>query len=280
MLSLAGRKVYKARYSILEVELPGRPKVAAGVVLLDPESDELHLKLRPDWEALADPEDVEVLSALEGDLKAKALASGGDKLLHELEDKLSNVVRISDRIAVTVGDFQKALARLYERFVEGLRAEVAEVARFHTHLPVFSLAAAAGKWGEDTEVEPEGWARVPENLRPTEEMFVAQVVGRSMEPLIPEESYCIFRGGLVAGSRQGKLLLIWNRTTSESGGRYTIKRYTSEKTADEEGWRHERIHLEPLNPDFDAWDLDPSEFESGAYRVIGEFVRVLAFEEM
>jgi phage repressor protein C with HTH and peptisase S24 domain len=38
-------------------------------------------------------------------------------------------------------------------------------------------------------------------------MFVAQVVGRSMEPLIPDGSLCIFRHG-VRGSRQGKRLLI------------------------------------------------------------------------
>ncbi len=109
-------------------------------------------------------------------------------------------------------------------------------------------------------------------------MFVARVVGRSMEPLIPDGSLCVFRHGVV-GSRQGKLLLIQNSGASASGGEFTVKRYTSRKTASEEGWRHERIRLEPLNPEFEAWDLDPSELEDGPYRVAGEFLRVLPFEE-
>jgi hypothetical protein len=70
------------------------------------------------------------------------------------------------------------------------------------------------------------------------------------------------------------LLLIERRDVSESGGRYTVKRYRSVKQAAEgQGeWRHAVIRLEPLNPEFEAWDLedDPEKF-----RVIGEFVRVL-----
>ena len=59
-----------------------------------------------------------------------------------------------------------------------------------------------------------------------------------------------------------------------SNDRYTIKRYRSEKAQDSEGsWSHQRIRLEPLNPEFEAWDLDPEDEES--LRVIAEFVRVL-----
>ncbi len=97
-------------------------------------------------------------------------------------------------------------------------------------------------------------------------MFIAQVVGRSMEPLIPDGSHCIFRAPVV-GSRQGRRLLI------QEGNTFTIKRYTSRKksTSDDE-WKHESIRLQPLNPDFEAFDLTPDEFES-RYRVIAEFVQ-------
>ena len=37
-------------------------------------------------------------------------------------------------------------------------------------------------------------------------------------------------------------------------------------------WEHERVRLEPLNPAFEAWDLDP---EEDRFRVIAEFVQVL-----
>jgi len=71
-------------------------------------------------------------------------------------------------------------------------------------------------------------------------------------------------------------LLIQHAGASESGGEFTVKRYSSRKVESAEGWRHERIRLEPLNPEFESWDLDPSDLdEGGPYRVRGEFLRVL-----
>ena len=37
----------------------------------------------------------------------------------------------------------------------------------------------------------------------------------------------------------------------ETGERFTVKRYRSRKTQDENGWRHVEITLEPLNRDFE-----------------------------
>ncbi|MDQ6699880.1 MAG: S24 family peptidase, partial [Acidobacteriota bacterium] len=103
-----------------------------------------------------------------------------------------------------------------------------------------------------------------------EGMFVAKVVGRSMEPLIPDGSLCVFRSPVV-GSRQGKRLLIEQLGATDSSARYTVKRYTSRKVqTGEEEWSHESIRLEPLNPDFPAFELDGEQF-----RVLGEFVQVL-----
>jgi phage repressor protein C with HTH and peptisase S24 domain len=139
-----------------------------------------------------------------------------------------------------------------------------------THLPRYSLAVAAGAFLENRTVDAEGWEEAPLSLRLAPEMFVARVVGRSMEPLIPDGSLCVFRCG-VTGSRQGRLVLV-----EELGGgaddRYTVKRYQSGKTQSEEGWTHDRIILEPLNPQFEAWELKP---EEERYRIVAEFVQVL-----
>jgi SOS-response transcriptional repressor LexA len=278
MGALAFKTARRAHYWVLELALPGRPTVNAGVLLLDPASDQLHLRLRRDWDQLADPEDAEVLAGLEQDLRRQSREAGGEQLLRRLEDTLSNTLRITDRESIAVMDFEKALERLYQRHVEGVRETPLRVLRFQTHLPLYSLRAAATRFGEDMEVEAEDWVRAPESLRLSADMFVARVVGRSMEPLIPDGSLCIFRHSVV-GSRQGKLLLIQHLGASDSGGEFTVKRYTSRKAVTEEGWRHERIRLEPLNPEFPAWDLDPSELEDGPYRVRGEFLRVLPFEE-
>ena len=78
----------------------------------------------------------------------------------------------------------------------------------------------------------------------------------------------------MVGSRQGKRLLI--EQTGGSGtdlaNRYTVKRYSSTKTTGEDGsWQHESIRLEPLTPEFEAFQLG-----AGDFRVIAEFVQILA----
>ncbi len=125
---------------------------------------------------------------------------------------------------------------------------------------------------EQMAVEEKGWDEVPGDLRITEDMFIAQVVGRSMEPVIPDGSWCVFRRNVV-GSREGKRLLVENLAESEAGGqRYTVKRYHSKKRYSEDGeWVHSVVRFEPLNPEFEAWEID----DEHQCRVLAEFVRVL-----
>ena len=260
--SVAGTRA--ARYSLLTVELPGQEAATAGVLLEDPAANFVHIRLRRDWDQLA-PEEAEVLSLLEDDLLARAAQLGAAEFLAHLEDTLSNTIRVSDRRQTIVEDFPRALGRLYRQHVH------AAAQPFITHLPRYSLAVAAGPFLENRVIEEEAWEEAPPNLRLTPEMFVARIAGRSMEPLIPDQSLCVFRRG-VTGSRQGRLVLV---EAVDQGGndRYTVKRYRSEKREDEGGeWSHQRIRLEPLNPAFDAWDLDPQE---DRYRILAEFVQVL-----
>jgi SOS-response transcriptional repressor LexA len=45
----------------------------------------------------------------------------------------------------------------------------------------------------------------------------------------------------------------------ENGGRFTVKKYHSEKTITADGWRHDRIQLLPLNPAFGPITLEPED---------------------
>ena len=248
---------------VVQFALPSVPSENAGVLLLDRESDRVYLHFRRDIDEWADEDNAEVLAAIADDLEAKAREMGGRALLDWLEDHAANVVRVTDREPVLVADFDSAVRRLYRQHIQP------KVLQFRTHLPQYTLAAAAGKWGEHMEVEPEGWVEVPEKLRMTDDMFVAHVTGRSMEPRIPDGSLCVFRYNVV-GSRQGKLVLVMHY--GEAGeDRFTIKRYRSSKVRSEEGWQHERILLEPLNPEYEAWELTPE----APIKVVGEFITVL-----
>ncbi len=255
-----------ANYSLLEIDLPGRDPATIGVLLEDPAASVLRLRLRRDWESLADEDDREVLESLAEDLERKAEPGdlGAEGMLRYLEDTLSNALRITARESVAVHDYDRALNRLYREHVQS------SVVPFRTHLPLYSLRAAAGKFLENDEVSEESWLETTEDLRLSPDMFVCRIQGHSMEPLIPDGSLCVFRHG-VAGSRQNRLVLVENRDAS-GNNRYTVKRYRSEKARSGEAWTHTRIRLESLNPEYPSWDLDP---EEDKYAILAEFIRVI-----
>ncbi|MGH9638742.1 MAG: S24 family peptidase [Bryobacteraceae bacterium] len=252
-------------YSLLECALPGGGVQTAGVLLFDPSTDTLHMRLRRDWEEIASEEDAEVLAELEGDLMARASERGGTAVLEFLENNLSQALRITEREAVKVRDFEKALDGLYREHVP------AHVLPFRTHLPRYSLAVAAGPFLTNPEdIQAEEWMEAPRDLALGEDMFVARIQGQSMEPRIPDGSFCVFRRGVV-GSRNGRLVLVRNSELADDN-QYTVKRYRSERAVTEEGFQHTRIRLESLNPEYPSWDLDE---DPEKYQVIAEFVRVL-----
>jgi SOS-response transcriptional repressor LexA len=250
----------------LQAELPGGDLTPNGILLEDTTANVLYHRLRRDFEEWGDPADIEVLEALEDDLTLKAdprdLGAAG--LFRYLEDSLSHGLRISDREPIEVEDFDRTLNRLYRQNVR------TNVIPFRTHLPLYSLRVAAGKFLENEEVSEMAWIEAPKDLRLREGMFAASIVGHSMEPLIPDGSLCAFLYN-AAGSREGKLVLVEDRQTT-GNNRYAVKRYYSEKPEKDDTWRHSRIHLKSLNPAYPSWDLDPDEEK---YRILAEFVRVI-----
>ena len=254
----------QGEYVLLQLVLPGQPVHSIGVLVVDvdPDSTRHALRLRSHWEDLAEPEDAQYLATLERDFLEKIEEMGARRLLASWEDSLSHVFRISDRQAVEVDSFSRVVDRIFEQHVEKI-----PIGQFHTHLPLFTLRAAAGKFGADEEVEEEDWVRVPSSLRLTNGMFVAHVVGRSMLPRIPDGSLNIFRAPVV-GSRQGKIVLVEVLGAHE---KYTVKRYTSKKSfAGEDEWQHDAIELQPLNPEFEPITLKPDQL-----RVIAEWIQTL-----
>jgi SOS-response transcriptional repressor LexA len=189
-------------------------------------------------------------------------------------------------------EFQEVVGKhLLQKVYEQVRSEQARAAatevepfqrvepkaadRFRTCVPLFTLKAAAGAFGAGQHVEPDGWV-VPRTSRPLSEgMFVAQVVGRSMEPRIPDGGWCLFASP-VEGTRQGRVVLVQHRDIDdpETGGSYTVKRYESEKENDATGnWRHTEIRLLPENSDFAPIILKDARDDE--FHVIAEVVEVL-----
>ncbi len=268
-MNALAKEARTAEYSVVQLALPGRPAIAFGILLYDPATDSLHHRFREDVHELAGPEDTEVLELLGEDLSERVREIGGRQVLEFLEDRLSNTLRMTDRKRAAVRDFPFTLQRLFEDHVLGIEREPARVVPFVTHLPLYSLRAAAGSFGQDMEAEPTDWVAAPEGLRLSRDMFVAHVTGHSMEPEIPDGSLVIFRYN-PTGSRQGKRVLVWRRGASEDGGEFTIKVYESQKRFTEDGWQHASIRLRPLNPAYPVLELD----EDTEYKVLGDFICV------
>lgn len=143
-------------------------------------------------------------------------------------------------------------------------------------IPLYTLRAACGYF-EDGEVpEEEGWVDATGNgFTPDRKRhFVVHAKGNSMLPKIKDGDLCVFEW-YRAGSRNGEIVLTQSSEfDSEYGGKYTIKKYHSEKVVTEEGWRHSKVELIPLNKDFDVIELD----EETEYRTIGILKCVLSNE--
>ena len=87
----------EVQFSVLFFKPPGRATTPIGVILFDYNNQQFSVRLREDWEAIADPDDAEVLSGLCGHLTRLARELGGAKLLEYLENTCSLSVQISDR---------------------------------------------------------------------------------------------------------------------------------------------------------------------------------------
>jgi SOS-response transcriptional repressor LexA len=128
---------------------------------------------------------------------------------------------------------------------------------------------------EQRKPEVVGWKPLDGVFKLNKDMFIAKVVGKSMEPTIKDGSWCLFRPDQ-GGSRNGKVVLVESRKISdpETQRSFTVKRYHSEKQHFPDGtWIHKKITLSPDNNDFK--DIILENVREDEFHVAGEFVKVI-----
>jgi len=189
------------------------------------------------------------------------------KLEVALASNVKSLVELAERLAAVKPEPQLSLIS-----IEDVRVKREA---FKTLLPLYSLKAAAGYFGNAEPVELEGWIEADSVGRLDEGMFICRAIGSSMEPTIHDGDYVVFRAK-PAGTRQGKTVLVQYRGPAdpETGGSFTVKRYSSEKiTSADGGWKHTQIALSPTNPAYHPIVLTDDDAEQ--VEVIGEMVTVL-----
>jgi SOS-response transcriptional repressor LexA len=221
------------------------------------------------------------------DRKGRTLSKDDIAHYHRVVVALAETIRLMKEIDEVIeqhggwpGAFQTGEAKAAPAKVLPFRPRTVEpmlADRYLTCVPLVPLNAAAGAFSDPQHIEDDSfeWVAVESRHRLRKGMFVAQVVGKSMEPAIPDGAWCLFRAP-VEGTRQGKTVLVQLRdaTDPETGQRYTVKRYESEKAAKGETWRHERITLKPVNPDFEPIVLTGTDEQE--LHVVADLVEVLA----
>jgi hypothetical protein len=165
---------------------------------------------------------------------------------------------------------------------KGLPFEVLESVpaseQYQSALPVYDLAVAAGAFGNSQAPERLGWARIQAARLLDQRMFVARVVGESMEDGIPAGSWCLFRQ-YPAGSAPSSSALDGRRVVvqlheeadPDTGGQYTLKRWIVSKRSADGGTIE--VELRPDNPKFKARCYSATD---GDIRVVAEFLEVVA----
>jgi len=119
------------------------------------------------------------------------------------------------------------------------------------------------------------WAESPDPFVAKKGVFLAKVVGESMNKRIPNGSWCVFKAS-PEGSRQGRVVLVQHRKIQDpDSGQFTVKIYDSKKVVSDGSWAHERIILRPDSRDRGFKEIILHRDDASELRVIGEFVAVV-----
>ena len=203
------------------------------------------------------------------------------RMVHEDQDNKTEVIALD-------GSSKGARDNKYEGLTLRLVSS-AEVKPFNNCVPIYDLAIAAGLFSDTQTVnevaqnsdvlnsEETEWVELPDFIRPRRGLFVARVIGESMNKRIPNGAWCLFSLN-PGGIRQGKTVLVQHRNIEDpdTGGHYTVKVYESEKVANEEdGWRHRRIILKPDSTYKNYKPIVFDEADAEELKVIAEMVAVL-----
>ena len=115
-----------ASWVILLAQVPGASPQPAGVLLLDPATDELHIALA---DIVSDDEDIkEVWDSLRQELAERSCEIGGARLLDSLEEDLSLFLQIqAPRRNVATTNPEQTLQMLFQEHVSAQQSKAAEL---------------------------------------------------------------------------------------------------------------------------------------------------------
>lgn len=179
--------------------------------------------------------------------------------------------------------YNKELREYLKEHIETYKKEIPfrilgidEAKPFVNCIPLGDIEAAAGDFSDPQIFSQITWIEPPFHISVKSDYFVCKIVGESMNKIIPNGSYCLFRK-YVDGPRNGKIVIAKSISIQDSdfGIGYTVKEYQSTKNISEYNWTHESIILKPKSNLAGYSDIVLSNDELFDFSVVGVFERVI-----
>lgn len=179
--------------------------------------------------------------------------------------------------------YNQELREYFKKHIDVFKAELSfrilafdNVIPYVNAIPLIDIQAAAGIFSDHQKHEKLTWVEPPLNIMVKKGYFICQVFGDSMNKIIPNGSFCLFRE-YDAGTREGSIVLAESTEIQDSdfGSGYTVKEYHSSKLILEEEWQHKSITLKPLSYDNSYQDLKLEDDQLKDFKIRGIFIRVI-----
>ena len=144
--------------------------------------------------------------------------------------------------------------------------EVTEALKFLEYLPIYSLKAACGRFGDQETVEADGWIKVSGVRKKNDRLFAVRAEGKSMEPIIRDGDICVFEYREGACDNNDIVLVEYSDVGGEGGmGAYTIKKFVGKQ----KNGVCVAARLVPHNSDYDEIKLKNEGRTVRQYRIAG-----------
>ncbi|MCA9527394.1 MAG: DUF3387 domain-containing protein, partial [Myxococcales bacterium] len=160
------------------------------------------------------------------------------------------------------------------------RVPLDEARPFENCVPALDLQVAAGGWSPAQLVQDGtrhyDWVALEGRTRPGKDLFVAQVIGESMNRRIPNGAWCVWRLNPGCDGRSGtEIVLAQHRDIqdADTGGKYTVKLYRREIGAVR--GEAERVILSPASTDASFQPIVLEGLVEGELVIVAELVEVL-----
>jgi len=122
--------------------------------------------------------------------------------------------------------------------------------KYKTCVPLINVKVAAGEFGTLQERQIEAWVVPSCRRKVAKGMFVAAVIGHSMEPDVPAGSFALFQGPwLTPKAGEVGIFTFTEASDPETGAHATIKKYHPDLIPSEDGVSLGGT-LDPTNPEF------------------------------